>query len=123
MAKPVEVVISFDKLPQLARRFPVATSKRIRAEVLATEAGVKQNIVTADLIESGNMLNTTKGEMTGQFEGQVSVPAESEDGFPYPIVQDRGSVHVPATGFFSKEVDKSRTRFPRRFDDIERDIL
>ena len=119
----IDVEITRDKFPQLIARFPSAVRKRARAQVEETEREVRANIVAFGLIDTGLMLTTVVGTMTDRAEGMVAVPAVSPEGFPYPVVQDKGSVHVPATGFFSKAVDKARSAFPRKFDGIERDIV
>lgn len=114
----VEVTISFNKLPAIARQFPAETNRRIRQQVFQTEGDVKTGIVSHDAIDTGNMLGSTRGEMTGQFEGLVSVSAESEDGFPYPQLINSGGVYVAPRPFFDEALDKARGEFPRRFDGI-----
>jgi len=111
--------VTFNKLPAIARRFPTEVNRRIRQQVFTTEGDVKTNIVAYDAIDTGNMLGSTRGEMTGQFAGQVSVSAESEDGYPYPQLVNSGGVYVPPRPFFDEALDKARGEFPRRFDGLE----
>lgn len=115
----VTAEVAFNKLPAIARRFPSEVNRRIRQQVFTTEGDVKTNIVAYDAVDSGNMLGSTRGEMTGQLAGQVSVSAESEDGYPYPQIVNSGGVFVPPRPFFDEALDKARDEFSRRFSDME----
>lgn len=103
------------KLGRVARQFPDEVRTIIREQVLESEGNVKINIVKYDAIDTGAMFGSVKGEMTGDLEGEVSVNAQSDDGFPYPIVVDKGGAHVAGRPFFSDEAERARQTFPDKF--------
>ena len=115
------VALSFDvqrnEFGPLANMLPSIINRVIREQVMVSEGNVKTNIVQYDAVDTGNMLNSTKGEMLGQREGLVSVSAQSEDGYPYPAAVNFGTVHVSPRPYFSDEEEVARDEFPRRMAD------
>lgn len=104
----------------VAARFPSAINKVVREQVLESEGRVKINIVSYGAVDTGMMLGSVKGEMTDQFAGEVTVSAESGDGFPYPAAVNYGTVHMSPRPFFSDEVHRAETAFPARFNALAR---
>lgn len=117
----VVVALSFDvqrnEFGPLANMLPSIINRVIREQVMITEGDVKTNIVQYDAVDTGNMLNSTKGEMLSQREGLVSVSAQSEDGYPYPVAVNFGTVKVSPRPFFTDAEEVARQEFPRRMAD------
>lgn len=102
-----------NNLHAIAAGLSGAIATAVREQVLATERDVKLNIVAYDYIDTGNALGSVRGEANGS-SGEVSINAESEDGFPYPWVGNYGSVHQSARPFFTNAEKKAEREFPGR---------
>jgi hypothetical protein len=109
----VSVKIIKNRCPQVAARFPRETSQIVREQVLESEARVKTNVVSMDVIDTGNLLGSVQGEMTGEFSGLVSVGAE------YAIFQDKGTRYISPRPFFTDETHRAEGTFPDRFKGLE----
>jgi hypothetical protein len=118
----VTVEIRNNKLPRLGANFKREVNRRVREQVMQSESDTKVNIVRYGAVDTGTMLGSARGEMTGETEGMVSVNAESEDGYPYPQAVNFGTRFMPGRPFFSEMVETARAEFPRRFDDMERGL-
>lgn len=103
------------RLTQIGRQFPDEANRVVREAVMDVERDVVVNIVKYGAVDTGTMLGSVRGEMTGQAEGMVSVNAESEEGYPYPVAVNYGTRYVPARPFFTDAVEQERQRFPERF--------
>jgi len=106
------------KLGRIPTRLKAEVNRGVREQVLATEGDVAINIVKFGAVDTGTMLGSVAGTMTGDVSGQVSVSAESAEGYPYPQIVNFGGRFVPARPFFSDAVEQARVDFPRRFDGI-----
>lgn len=116
----IQMDVKFNHAGPAAAAFRQLINRGVRKQVMVTEADVKTNIVKYGYVDTGNALGSTRGEMTGETEGQVSVSAESEQGFPYPVVGNYGSVHQAPRPFFSEAVAKAEQEFgPRVRREIE----
>lgn len=107
------VIIKTNHCPRVASRFPREVNRLMREQVLESEAHVKTNIVAMDVIDTGFMLNSTTGQMTGEFSGEVTVNAE------YAHYQNDGTVFISPRPFFTNEVHRAETAFPARMRQLE----
>lgn len=114
MAVTIEFDVLRNEFPSLLAQFDGIVNRAIRKQILVTEADLKTNIVRYDAIDTGNMLNSTRGEMVSAAEGLVSVSAESEDGYPYPWIVNYGGVHVAPRPYWSDAEAKAEDEYPGR---------
>lgn len=112
--------LKFNHLPLLDSQFRQRVNRGVRKQVFVTEGDVKVSVVKYDVIDTGNLLGSVRGEMTGELSGMVSVSAESGDGYPYPWIQNYGSVHIPPRPFFSDPEAKAESEFEPR---VRREVL
>jgi hypothetical protein len=110
----IEVTIVNNNLGPLAALLPRLINTAIRKQLAVTEADIKTGIVRYDAIDTGNMLGSTRTEMTGTTSGQVSVSAESEQGYPYPRAVNYGTVKMAPRPFFSEAEIKAKAEFAGR---------
>jgi hypothetical protein len=114
----VVVALSFDvqrnEFGPLAKRLALIIESVIREQIKVTEGDVKDNMSQYNYWKTGNASNNTKGEMVNPREGMVSVNAQSEDGYPYPVAGNFGTVYMAPRPFFSDAEAVAREEFPRR---------
>jgi len=110
------MVVRSNLCKRTAARVPDAVHNLVRAQVLQTEDDVTVNVVKYDVIDTGNLLGLTKGEMTGQGQGEVVNNAE------YAAYQNFGTRFIAGRPFFSDAIDVARQEFPKRFKDLEREL-
>lgn len=108
----IDFEVQRNEFGSLAAMLPSIVTRAIRKQVLVSEGDVKQFIVMYSAIDTGNMLGSTKGEMVSPNEGMVSVSAESEKGFPYPVAVDKGTVHMAPRPFFTEAEQQAKQEFP-----------
>lgn len=107
----IKVTLEKNIFGDLARQFPAAVNRGMRKQVLVSERDVVTNIQRYDLIDTGNMMGSVKGDTEAM---EVSVNAESEKGYPYPWIQNYGGRKIPRKPFFSEAVRKAEDEFPGR---------
>ena len=110
----VDIQVLRNEFPTIAAEMDAIINRAIRKQVLVSEGDVKENIVRYDAIDTGNMLGSTRGEMTGQKTGLVSVSAESEQGYPYPAAVNYGTRRMAARPFWTEAEVKAEQEFPGR---------
>lgn len=110
----MEVEIVQNDWLALASALPAAVNRGIRKQIFVTEGDVKVNVQTYDVIDTGNLLGSIRAEMLDRTTGMVSVSAESEQGFPYPWIQNYGGRYIAPRPFFSDAEAKARDEFPGR---------
>ena len=110
----VDVQVLRNEFPTIAAEMDAIINRAIRKQVLVSEGDVKENIVRYDAIDTGNMLGSKRGEMTGQKTGLVSVSAESEQGYPYPAAVNYGTRRMAARPFWTEAEVKAEQEFPAR---------
>lgn len=111
----ITVVVVKNRFPSIAAQLPEIVDRAVRKQVKVSEGNIKVNIaVKYGAVDTGAMLGSTQGKLTGHGQGEVSVSAESEQGYPYPAAVNYGTVHMSPRPFFSDEVAKARGEFPRR---------
>lgn len=113
------VIIRSNLCPLVAARFPDAVNKIVREQVFDSEGRVKVNVVSMGVVDTRMLLNSVAGEMTGQFSGEVTVSAQSGQGYPYPAAQNFGTVFISPRPFFTDETHRAETVFPARFKALE----
>lgn len=109
-----EVTVRENNIPKITAALDQALNRVVREQVFATQRDVQANIQKYGLIDTGMMLNSVQGTMTGQHSGEVTDSAQSGDGFPYPAAQNFGTRYIPASPFFSEAVTKAEQEFPPR---------
>ena len=93
---PVRATFSFDA-PAAARVSHDAMRRFAEWGAVAGEAAVKTAIVSwpsGAIVDTGAMLNSVKGEMTGPYEATISV------GVDYAMYVEFGTFKMPARPFF-----------------------
>lgn len=110
----IEFEVRRNNFGPLAAMLPTIINRVIREQVFISEGDVKTNIIQYNAVDTGNMLNSTKGEMLSPTEGLVSVSAQSGQGYPYPVAVNFGTVHVSPRPFFSDAETTAQQEFPRR---------
>jgi hypothetical protein len=124
VAGGISVVVVFDKLPIALSRLRPIIAREVRAQGLATEADMKANIVGAGRVDTGAMLGSTTSQMTGPMTAEVGPSAESEDGYPYPVAQEYGTVRGISGAYFATHAgEQAATDFPNRFRNLESQLL
>lgn len=112
--------VRYNRMPQIRARFPREVNRIVREQVLVTEADVKTNIaVKYGAVDTGAMLNSTTGRMTGDAEGEVTVSAQSAQGYPYPVAVNYGTRFMPGRPFMNDAAAKAESEFPARFRELE----
>lgn len=107
------VIIRYDRLPQVAQRFPQATSTLVQEQVFESEGHVKTNIQKYGAIRTGFMLSSVQGQMAGAFSGEVTVGAS------YGPYVNFGTRYQSPRPFFSDETHRAESAFPARFKKLE----
>lgn len=110
----IDMDVIRNEFPNLLAQFDAIEERAIRKQVFVTTADVKDNIVRYDYVDTGNALGSVDGRMIDDHTGEVSVSAESDEGFPYPVVGNYGSVDQSPRPFFSDAEAKAETEFPDR---------
>lgn len=116
--------IVYNRFPEIRRRFPREVDQIVREQIKVTEGDVKTNIVKYNAIDTSNMINSVDSHPTGHAQGEVTVSAQSEQGYPYPTAVNFGyervdGVRVPGRPFFSEAIIKAEDEFPERFKELE----
>ena len=112
----VRMVVRANNCERVAARFPAEVDRLVRAQLLQTEADVKENVVTYDVIDTGNLLNRVTSQATGEAQGEVRSEAE------YSAYQNFGTRFIGGRPFFSDAIEVARDEFPARFRDLERGL-
>lgn len=107
------VRIEKNRFHEVARAFPREVDAIIREEGLAFEDGVVSNIVKYDVIDIGTLLDSVA------FDGKDEVA----DNVEYGEFQDKGTAFISPRPFWSDELETSRLRYPKRFQELERRLL
>jgi hypothetical protein len=116
----IRAVMRHNELPRIDASFPDRVNRGIRKQVLISEGDAKVNIVKYDAIDTGNMLGSVRGEMTGFQSGQVTVSAESGKGYPYPAAVNFGTIHMAPRPFWSDMEAKAESEFA---DTVRREVM
>lgn len=109
----VRMVVRANRCKAVAARFPREVDALVRAQLLQSEADVKENVVKYDVIDTGNLLNSVAGRSTGQARGEVVSGAE------YSAYQNFGTRFISGRPFFSDAIETARKEFPERFRELE----
>lgn len=115
---PIEIIVRSNRIAEVNAELARKLNAAVREQVFATQRDVQTNIQKYGLIDTGLMLNSVQGTMTGQYSGEVTVSAQSGKGFPYPAAQNFGTRYIPASPFFSDAATKAEGEFPRRLDHL-----
>lgn len=115
----ITVTVERNLAGRLADMLPTLVDRAVREQVFQSEADVKVNVQKYDVIDTGNLLGSVKGRPTGHAQGEATVSAQSEQGYPYPRAQnygwhDRGGNYHPGRPFFSEAETKAAEEFPQR---------
>lgn len=108
------IVVKTNICKSVAARFPQEVDRIVRAQLLQTEADVKEAVVEYDVIDLGNLLGMVGSTPTGQAQGEVYSAAE------YSAYQNFGTRFIGGRPFFSEPIETARTEFPERFRELER---
>lgn len=111
---PIDVTVRVNNFDRIEAALALQLNTAVREQVNVTQRDVQGNIQKYGLIDTGTMLNSVQGQMTGQYAGEVTVSAQSAAGFPYPAAQNFGTRYIPASPFFSEAATKAESEFPRR---------
>lgn len=107
------VDVTKNKCGTLAALWDDLVSHATEKQAEGTANRVRQNITARGLIKTGRMLGSVESVQVGRTEWEVNVPAESDEGFPYPAIQDRGGRYIAATNFFSEAVVQAEQDYPK----------
>ena len=109
-----QVFIEHNELPNLIAQLPALANQAVREQGQVSVADAKTNIVKYDAIDTGTMLNSVTTKMLGEYEAEVTVNAVSDDGYPYPVIVDKGGAHVSPRPFFTEMIATAKREFPDR---------
>jgi len=101
----ISVTIQSNRLGALAAAVPGKTRALVARTVLDLEAQEKQTIVAVGAVDTGELLNSVQGTLTGDTSGEVTVGAAHGR-----FVND-GTVRMPARPFVEPSVDVIRPQF------------
>ena len=105
--------VAYNKLPAIAAKFPALVRELVDDERFDFEADVKDFIVSYNAVDTGNMLNSVFSRMIGEHSAEILSPAH------YSAYVNYGTYKMAARPFFSDAVERSRQRFPQRFNNLE----
>lgn len=110
MAPRLRVIIDKNLFPQIGRELPRISEALVHEEGFAFEDGVVGNIVKYQTIDTATMMNSVA------FDGTDTVA----DNVPYGEFVDKGTIFMEPRPFWTEELETSRKRFPKRFQNLER---
>jgi hypothetical protein len=116
----VRVDLDTTKLDTILRRMPAERDDALNDAGTDLKEMVKAEIRAMDVIDSGDLLNSTDWRYSPGGGGVVSVGAKSPQGFPYPVAQhegwtDRGGGWHNGRPFMRSAVEKFKKYFRENY--------